>query len=432
MNNWKKALLGFITLLLGGGSYLGVTTYTNSKLTGRINVGSSGSYATIKEAVDWFNANATKSYEILVDTGSINITTTTIVSSTHALYIRGLGIEATILNASTGLGDGQPFFQCNTDCFINRLSANASTLAGYGDADGENFVTFSNKVGLRSEVTDVDLTGFYNTIEDKASADLFVFNSVIRNSQNGIMLNHDDGGESFADIETNTFENCTTSINLKKATTGGFAIVNNIFDMASSGVGINYVSSTFSYASTTNIIGNNFSTLGTPYQGFDFTRQDGRDADVEIISNINIEDKTPHFSMSVTNNANTKTVTTAGTYYIPTWTNTFDYGCKSYQLGNKATYLSSHRKDAVFFISGNVAVNNNNRNVTLKLRFDGTTLTTQEMTVRCATANQPYPFTLIVYAEDIVKNSYVELALTSSSNGDVVTVQDINWYGYAR
>ena len=54
------------------------------------------------------------------------------------------------------------------------------------------------------------------------------------------------------------------------------------------------------------------------------------------------------------------------------------------------------------------------------------------MTVRCGSANQPYPFALVAYLDEVIKDDYFELFITSSNNGDQVIVQDLTWYFESR
>lgn len=103
-------------------------------LEARIYVGSKGDFETLKEAVDWFNANATANTEILLDGGDHLINdTVTVNNGSYYLQIRGLGSSVTYLNAATVGGTaltGKPMFDLRTDCDMNKFSAQAATLSG--------------------------------------------------------------------------------------------------------------------------------------------------------------------------------------------------------------------------------------------------------------------------------------------------------------
>lgn len=95
---------------------------------------------------------------------------------------------------------------------------------------------------------------------------------------------------------------------------------------------------------------------------------------------------------------------------------------------NKVEYLSSQPADCRMWISGNVQVNGTNRNVTIGILENGAGQILSPMTARCATANQPYPFSIVAYVDDVGQGDYFEIYLTSSTNGDQVIIQDLNWY----
>lgn len=54
------------------------------------------------------------------------------------------------------------------------------------------------------------------------------------------------------------------------------------------------------------------------------------------------------------------------------------------------------------------------------------------ITVRMVTGNVLYPFTLLVYIDGVQQNEYFDLYVTSSSNGDVITMSDLQWLFNAR
>ena len=91
-----------------------------------------------------------------------------------------------------------------------------------------------------------------------------------------------------------------------------------------------------------------------------------------------------------------------------------------------------HSNDVLMIISGNLKTNQTNRNVNVGVLRNGEGSVISPMTVRTTTANQPFMFTVVAYIDDVNKGDYFELHLTSSSNGDIVTVEDINWYTSSR
>ena len=99
---------------------------------------------------------------------------------------------------------------------------------------------------------------------------------------------------------------------------------------------------------------------------------------------------------------------------------------------NKMTYQPDNPRDCRMWLSGNAQVNGTNRNVGIGIKKNNTGRVISPMTVRAAVANQPYPFSLIAYLDDVEKDDYFEIFLTSSTNGDLVILQDLTWYFEAR
>lgn len=108
------------------------------------------------------------------------------------------------------------------------------------------------------------------------------------------------------------------------------------------------------------------------------------------------------------------------------------YNCKVTMDQNKMTYQPDNPRDCRMWLSGNAQVNGTNRNVGIGIKKNNTGRVISPMTVRAAVANQPYPFSLIAYLDDVEKDDYFEIFLTSSTNGDLVILQDLTWYFEAR
>lgn len=110
-----------------------------------------------------------------------------------------------------------------------------------------------------------------------------------------------------------------------------------------------------------------------------------------------------------------------------TVTNSY-YTCKWGITNNRLTYQSPHERDGILWISGNLAVSVNNRNATIGVKKNNTGNIICPFTVRTTTSGQPYPFSLVIYLEDVAKNDYFELWTTSTGNGDVVTLSDLTMF----
>jgi len=491
----------------------------------RITVGTEGKFTTIKDAVDWFNASAVSDTEILLDAGHHLIAdTVTVNNSTYNLQIRGLGSAVTFLDATTGLTN-KPMFEIRTACDINKVTAVGSTLTNYGDNAGEDFVQITTNVGTYHEFKDMFIDTFNIGIKDAIGSSLFIFDFYISNCiSQGVEINHTGSGE--LDAEVGTIENCPIGFDLISASTAQDIFLNSIYyiNVNPTDIAIKYDGTAVTYTNFS-VINGNWNHVGTFTSGIDFHRMDGRDANIEIISNIGYEDKNAHSKMNVVDNTTlTTTLTAANTYYKVTgvrsetriifdaaatsgnftitydgqttgniaynasaadiktalealsnittvtvtqvtaskewkirfdtdgegfeWTQSVDisglgtttsvdvlknfYGCKIGFGFGKMIYQSEHSRDGVMWISGNVQVNQTNRNITLGLKKNNTGQIISPMTVRTSTSNQPVSFSLIAYLDDIEQNDYFEIFASSANAGDVITLQDLNWYFESR
>jgi hypothetical protein len=225
------------------------------------------------------------------------------------------------------------------------------------------------------------------------------------------------------------FTNCGKGISLLSGISEIVSIMNSTFYNTSAGtdIGILNTPSTFTTVSSAFITGNAWNNEGTFISGFDFARTDGRDANVFLMNNAGIEDGNPHCKINVVNNTSTTTCAAANSWYKSNWTNTSSYTVSFLIGNNKLTYLSHYKRDVYIIISGNVLVNNSNRNVTIGIVRNGISATRfGETTLRITTQNQPFQFATVIYLSDVALNDYLELFCSSSSNGDILTFQDIN------
>lgn len=101
------------------------------------------------------------------------------------------------------------------------------------------------------------------------------------------------------------------------------------------------------------------------------------------------------------------------------------YICKWGITNNKITFLPTHKKDGMMWISGNLSINNTNRNANVGIKKNGTGSIISPFTIRTSVANQPYPFAINIYMSSITQGDYYELFVTSSTNGDIVTLSDL-------
>ena len=342
----------------------------NNKLANRIYVGASGNYSTIKEAVDWFNASATGDTEILIDAGHHAVAATVKVNQTskYALQIRGLGSNISYLEAATGLS-GAAMFNFKTNCDLNKVTCSGAGLTGYGGITGENCVTFNGDTGIYSELTDLFIDTFHKGVSDVVGVDKYLFNFVISNCTKGIEVNYGTTGIATSlDVEVANFNACGIGVDLMKAASENFQLCHLIFNQTGTETAIKYTGGDYVYGSVSNIFNCTYNNLGTFLSGFDFSLANGRDANIVVMGNAGIEDKTPHAKINVIGSTASVAVSATGLFYKAGFTNTDSYTCKMGIDNNKMTYLSNHARDGMMWVSGNVKVDQNNRIITSAIR----------------------------------------------------------------
>ncbi|MCK9416254.1 hypothetical protein M0Q97_06310 [Candidatus Dojkabacteria bacterium] len=376
-----------------------------------------GDFSTIKEAIEWFNAFAITNTEFILDAGYHIVDEIIELNNEFALNIKGLGSDVTKLNITiTG-----STFSILSECTFSRLTLN-------GPGTGTTSICFDLNTEKYCEFYDIQINNFDKVFLDKNLNDIFIFNFIINNCSTGIEVDNSTNGGAI-DIEIGTIENTPIGINLKASEAKDF-IINGIYYYGnlSSNTFIN-IEPEFGLNGISNIQNCGGNNIGNFQVGFDFSLSSGTYKDVEMLSNTNYEDKKPYFKINVIDNTGTTTVTTAGTYYKANYINGNSFTCKMKLEDNKITFLPTHKKNIVIHVTGNLSVNQNNKNVTIGWNENEEGTIYSPFTVRTAVANQPYGFSFISYFQNISEGDFGELFLTSSSNGDVVRIQDLNIFG---
>lgn len=408
-------------------------------LSNRIYVGVSGDFLNLEDAINWFNGSALENTEILIDAGIHTIFTSCNVNNPSCnLIIRGSSDSTTILKPDSSMaGNNSPIFDVRSNCYIVDLTIDSDIVnSGYGDELNENAINLISSCydDFYCEMKNITINGTYQGIyvqEDAYNTQFFLFNSIIKNCyQYGIYVDSNSKKTVF-DVEISNFENISKSgIYLYSGTDVEFDILSCFFlNPSGSAAGIEFNPSNTSLNSGSNhsIISNKWNGVEKFLAGFDFTRSDGRDANVYIMTNVGYEDKNPHCKINVENNSSTTTITSANTYYKAVFTNTNYYTCKFTVTDNKIVYQPRNKRDCMAWISGNIQTNGTNRIAKVGILKNGTGSIISQLAVRCATANQPYSFSICAYIEDVSQNDYYEIYVTSSTNGDLVLLQDLTF-----
>jgi hypothetical protein len=395
-----------------------------------IEVGNDQAFPTIYDAMDFLQEHMDQPMVIRLNSAVEDIYETIEIDLPYPLTIQGLSYGASTLAAAAGLS-GKPMFRCLSESYFKMLVFDATTLAGYGNAAGEDAIRLAGS-GTYHEIKDCTFDRFNNTVVDSTDAELWLFECDISNAvNNGLLVQSQVPGTKIRVSETD-FIYCNTGVNLSHGSMADVQLMSGVYTNNTGEHTIVYDPAGFSFQSM--IISNNsWNFTGNDITGFDFSRPDGRDANAYIENNPGMESNAPHCQLGVTNNTNTVTCVEANSWYKAIWTNTTEYATNIRIEGNKITYLPNTKRDMAIFISGNVKVSSINRVITISIVKNGNVSARYgETALRITTANQPFQFSTVVYLADVSSDDYFEMFCSSANAGDILTFQDINWYVIAE
>jgi hypothetical protein len=358
-----------------------------------------------------------------------DLSETLVIDLPYTLTFQGLSYGNSTISAASGLS-GKPMFRCVSDCNFKMLQFDATALTGYGTSAGEDAIRLVG-TGTYNEVKDCTFDRFYNTILDSTNAELWVFETDISNARNSGILVHGATKGVIVKVAETDFISCKRGINLDK---GDSAIIQlasgGYYNAAATDTAIVYHPSTFTRLNSISITGNSWNNTGRYVEGFDFTRTDKRDANAIVESNAGMGDKRPNCTINCINSTATTSLSTAGQWVkVTDFTGTINNTtCKWTISNNKITYQPTNRRDGTIIISGNMSVDANNKTISIGIVKNGASgVRYGETTLRITVQNQPFQFSSVVSLSDIGPNDYFELFASSTSGGDVITINDIQW-----
>lgn len=385
-----------------------------------------GDFQNIETAIAWLGtgSNMTNGTLLKVSGGAYNITDTITVDLAHPLKIQGACFSITSFNAATGLAT-KPMFIFKSDCDITKCSLDASTLANYGTQSGENGINIDTD-DTYHEIKDAGIYGFNKGLYITSNSEFWVFESEINDcAVTGVEINTASTGSIYRSAETDYSNNASYGINLVQATDLYFSSENDTTELTAGQTFINYDGTNVTYT-TLVVKGAIWNEVGTFRSGFDFTL--ARDADIEIMYNVGTEDTKPHCKINLANNT-TVTSLTDDTWAKATFTNTSSYTKKWTIADNQMTYESSHVRDVLMILDGNVVTTQQPVLLTYGIVKNGNSAVRYgENTIYLDQNNRAFSFGTNVYLEDVAENDYFELWIMNSSNNGDATVQDLNWF----
>lgn len=417
------------TFVAGNGGW--IIEDRKNKVNNVLEVNANSSWTTIPEAISFLEAHMTGPTVIRLGDGEYQLSATQIIDLPHAITFQGLsyGTASILANEDDDL-EGVPMFRCYSDCYFKMLDF-SHNIGTYGDSPGEDAIHFVG-TGTYNEIKDCTFDGFYNTIIDSTNAELWVFETDISNAvRNGILLHSDIAGATLKVAETD-FIACNYGINLSKGDSATIQLASGgYYNGVTGDTAIFYQSGTFTDFENIAITGNSWNNIGKFIEGFDFTRSDGRDANVTLESNAGMGDQKPNCFINKLNGSTAVTLTSQNSWYDASWgTNTSEETCKWTIASNRITYQPNNRRNGVFTVAGNLSVNASNRNINIAIVKNGNSAVRYgETTVRTATSTVPYPFAFIAYLENIAPGDYFEIYYSNASaSGNQVTIQDLQWF----
>ena len=331
-----------------------------------------GSWTTLDEAIEFLDAHMDGPTVIKLADESYEITNTLLIDLPYSLTIQGTSYGIANIEAGSGLA-GKPMFRCSSDVYFKMLHFDATTLASYGNVTGEDAIRLLGS-GTYNEVKDCSFDGFNTAILDSTDAELWVFEVDIANAKsNGILIHGANPGVVVKVAETD-FISCKRGVNLSKATAATIQLASGVYYMANAtDTAVIYQSSTFASSTSISITGNSWNNTGRFIEGFDFSRADGRDANVKLEANAGMGDKRPYCFINKLNNSATNVIITpANSWKKADWgTNTYEQTSKWTLSSNKITYQPTNSRNAIFSISGNIQVNGSNRVISIGIVKNG-------------------------------------------------------------
>jgi hypothetical protein len=360
------------------------------------------------------------------------IAATQTINLPYPVTFEGLSYGESTIAAVAGVS-GSPLFNCQTECYFKMLMFTA-----FSNASGNDAIRFTGS-GIYHEVKDCSFDGFNKGIVSTTNNDLWVFENDFGNCTGaGIEIAAGAASGGSLKISESDFTTCAKGVNLLSGVAETVTIQNCTFYNTTAGtdIGIFYAPATFTTFSSLVITNNAWNNQGTYMSGFDFSLASGRDANAFLVNNAGMENENPHCKIAVANNAATTTVTTAGTFYKANWavnsvvfTSKWTIGTTVPVSGNRLTYQPKNIGDGWAVITGNLSNSGINHVVTIAIVKNGITTTRYgETDLRITIQNQPFQYSTVVYIPDMKPGDYLELYVTSNTNGDVVTFQDLQWF----
>lgn len=367
--------------------------------------------------------------------GNYAFSSTLTVDLSIPLSLSGSGTAVTKFTAASGLANN-PMIEAISELDLSGIAFDGSTLSGYGNNTGETALFLNGTSQTAHRFKNIRLHRFNRGILVPKNHQVDITDAIITNSvRAGVEVSDNSAaGGAKIQIQNVTFENNLNAIYLNDGTTASVIISGCTFNLSTGQTGIRRTEADFVSVSLLHILSNSWNNAGTFYNGFDFTRTDGRDANVMIVGNAGIPDAKPRAMLNVTANTTNTAIGTANNWYKVALTTTspvFTYQTVKWTVnGNRITFQSDHQGPVVMYVSGTVSNSANNRNMRVAIVQNGASGTRYgEQGFRFV--NTYANFSTVVFFETIQKNDFFELFITAANTGNL-RVSDLSWYTIAE
>lgn len=415
----------------------GVWLIKNKDLSSRdniIEVGPASSWINLDEAIAFLNMHMAAPAMIRLSSGDYDISNTININLPYPLTISAINFGAVRLTARNGLS-GKPMFNCSSETYFRMLKFEATTLTGYGNVANEDAIWITGSTKTYYDVQECNFNGFNKMIKHNNHSELWVFNSYFLNAK-AVAIELDAGtlvGTVFRVAETK-FTNNPISVNLLSGVNATVSVRNGgSYTVNATDAVVNYNPAAFINMNAVTVMNMYWNGIGSLAKGFDFTRQDSRDAAAYIQQNVNESDHNPSSYIGVTANVLQTLLPNANQFYKANWVNTDSVVTLMGINGNRITFLSPHKRDMTVFITGNLLNALKKSNITIGLIKNGNTAQVYGLTsLFVPTIGDPFQFGTTIYLKDVRQNDYFELFCKSDSPGDQVTFTDLQWLTEAK
>jgi hypothetical protein len=395
-------------------------------------VGATGSWISIAEILEFLGEHMLAPSLVKLDGGTYEISETQVVDLGFPLTIQGPSYGQAYIVPTTAISQGSALFSCISEVSFKMIAFDATAKSGYGTHTGENALNLVTTEQYH-EIKDCTFESFNKAIYITNNVEVWLFETDILNSfVAGVEIAA--GTAKYVSFYTSesSFANNVKAINLVSGDSSTVSIQNCTFDCDAGQTGLNYVPATFLHSVSLFFTNNTWNNIGSFLSGFDFTRTDGRDANVDIENNAGIENKNPKCKINVLNNASTTTLNTTWTKI--NWTNTSTYTVNWFINNNYFRFLPINTRDIFIIISGNVSLTVA-RTVDIAIVKNGVSTPASarygETTLRITSTGTAYQFSTTVYIPNVAKNDYFEL-WADANNNTTATFQDINIFVNAQ